>query len=88
MKILHVYNNNVVMAALDDGPQAVVIGRGLAFLKKKGQAIDSALIEQTFLPETTHRQENLSALIPEIPSDVLALTTELEDYVLKSERQR
>lgn len=88
MKILHVYNNNVVMAALDDDTQAEVIGRGLAFRKKKGQAIDSALIEQTFLPETTHRQANLSALIPEIPSDVLALTTELEDYVLKSERQR
>lgn len=46
MKIVHVYNNNVVLAVQDDGAQAVLIGRGLAFRKKKGQTVDLSLVEQ------------------------------------------
>lgn len=79
MKIAHVYNNNVVLAVNDAGEQSVVIGRGLAFNKKKGQEVDLEKIEQTFVPEQT-ADEYSQALLAEIPSDVLALATELEDY--------
>ncbi|WP_346844427.1 PRD domain-containing protein [uncultured Rothia sp.] len=80
MKIVHVYNNNVVLAAQDDGAQAVLIGRGLAFRKKKGQTVDLSLVEQKFVPEQSSDPTYFSALLSEIPSEVLALATELEDY--------
>ncbi|GGH56245.1 PRD domain-containing protein [Rothia aerolata] len=79
MKIAHIYNNNVVLAVNAAGEQSVVIGRGLAFNKKKGQELDTDKIEQTFVPEQT-ADDYSQALLAEIPSEVLALATELEDY--------
>ncbi|MFJ3030455.1 CAT RNA binding domain-containing protein [Rothia terrae] len=79
MRIVHIYNNNVVLAQSDSGEQAVVLGRGLAFGAKKGQEIDPAKIEQTFTPQSAD-DDHVSALLSEIPSDVLQVATELEIY--------
>lgn len=79
MRIVHIYNNNVVLAQSDSGEQAVVLGRGLAFGAKKGQEIDPAKIEQTFTPQSAD-DDHVSALLSEIPSEVLQVATELEIY--------
>lgn len=79
MRIVHIYNNNVVLAQSDSGEQAVVLGRGLAFGAKKGQEIDPAKIEQTFTPQSAD-DDHASALLSEIPSEVLQVATELEIY--------
>ena len=51
MRISRIYNNNVALTVNHLGQEAVVIGRGIAFGKRKGQVVDSAAIEQTFVPE-------------------------------------
>ena len=79
MRILRIFNNNVVLASDDAGEQAVMIGRGLAFGKKKNEALDPSLVERTFVPETAGGDEHLSALLSEIPAEILALATELEE---------
>lgn len=81
MKIAHIYNNNVVLARTDEGKEVVVIGRGLAFQKKKGQAISPELVEQTFVPENPGT-DYATAILAELPSEVLALASELEQHAL------
>ncbi|WP_237225131.1 PRD domain-containing protein [Rothia nasisuis] len=79
MKIAHVYNNNVVLARTNEGKEVVVIGRGLAFNKKKGATVDPAQVEQTFVPENPGT-DYAAAMLAELPSDVLALASELEQH--------
>ena len=84
MRILRIYNNNVVLAAQPNGEEAVMIGRGLGFGKRKGQILDPTKVEQTFVPEpdALHQapgeEDRLATMLAEIPADILALATELE----------
>lgn len=79
MRILRIFNNNVVLASNDAGEQAVMIGRGLAFGKRKHEPLDPGLVERTFVPEAAGGDEHLGALLSEIPPEILALATELEE---------
>ncbi|WP_237224863.1 PRD domain-containing protein [Rothia nasisuis] len=78
MRISRIYNNNVALAESYTGEQMVVIGRGLAFGKRKGDMLDPTLIEQTFVPEQGTPDENLAGSLAQIPSEILGLATELE----------
>ena len=51
MRISRIYNNNVALTRDSYGQEAVVIGRGLAFGKRKGDLVDPSKVEQTFIPE-------------------------------------
>lgn len=78
MRISRIYNNNVALTVDTFGKQAVVIGRGLAFSKRKGDMVDPAKVEQTFVPEQGISAERLSWSLSEIPADILAIATEIE----------
>ena len=60
------------------GKTAVVIGRGLAFGKRKGDLVDPSKVEQTFIPEHDISAERLSWSLSEIPPEILAIASELE----------
>lgn len=60
MRISRIYNNNVALTVNHLGQEAVVIGRGIAFGKRKGQMIDPATVEQTLCPSRACRA-NVSA---------------------------
>lgn len=81
MRIVRIYNNNVALARAHSGEQMVVIGRGLAFGKRKGELIDPTLVEQTFVPESGTSEDNLAWSLAKIPSEILSLATDLEALV-------
>lgn len=81
MRISRIYNNNVALTVNHLGQEAVVIGRGIAFGKRKGQMIDPAAIEQTFVPERGMSGERLSLTLSEIPAEILSIATGLESRV-------
>lgn len=81
MRISRIYNNNVALTVNHLGQEAVVIGRGIAFGKRKGQMIDPAAVEQTFVPEQGMSGERLSLTLSEIPAEILSITTGLESRV-------
>lgn len=81
MRISRIYNNNVALTVNHLGQEAVVIGRGIAFGKRKGQMIDSAAVEQTFVPERGMSGERLSLTLSEIPAEILSIATGLESRV-------
>ena len=81
MRISRIYNNNVALTVNHLGQEAVVIGRGIAFGKRKGQMIDPATVEQTFVPERDMSGERLSLTLSEIPAEILSIVTGLESRV-------
>ena len=56
MQISKVFNNNVV-AIQANGQEQVVMGRGIAFQKRPGDAIDQTRIEKVFTLESKESQE-------------------------------
>lgn len=84
MRISRIYNNNVALATTFSGEQTVVIGRGLAFGKRKGDMVDPNRVEQTFVPEKGESEERLAWSLSEIPSEILALAIELEAQVRRA----
>lgn len=81
MRISRIYNNNVALTRDSYGQEAVVIGRGLAFGKRKGDLVDPTKVEQTFIPEHDISAERLSWSLSEIPPEILAIASELETKV-------
>ena len=81
MRISRIYNNNVVLTVDHYGKESVMIGRGIAFGKRKGQLIDPSAVEQTFVPEQGMSGERLSMTLSEIPAEILSIATLLESKV-------
>ena len=81
MRISRIYNNNVVLTVDHVGKESVMIGRGIAFGKRKGQLVDPSAVEQTFVPEKGMSGERLSMTLSEIPADILSIATLLESKV-------
>lgn len=78
MRISRIYNNNVVLTVDHVGKESVMIGRGIAFGKRKGQLVDPSAVEQTFVPEKGMSGERLSMTLSEIPAEILSIATQLE----------
>lgn len=87
MRISRIFNNNVALAQTFAGEEVVVIGRGLAFGKRRGDMVDPTLVEQTFVPDRGTSLESLSGLLAEIPSEILGVASDVEAMV-KSEGVR
>lgn len=75
MKILRIFNNNVVLARDDAGTgrEVILTGRGLGFQAKPGQSVDPANIVRTFVPEDGRDPDNFGAMVAAIPPEHLLL---------------
>ncbi len=49
MEIVQIFNNNVVLTTDQESNEIVVMGKGIGFQKKKGDPIDSELIDKKFI---------------------------------------
>ena len=67
MKILKVFNNNVVLADDPHHGHVVLTGRGLGFQAKPGGEVDPARVVQVFVPDAEHDIDQLRAFLTEIP---------------------
>ena len=76
MKVVRVFNNNVVLAQDAGGGEVVLTGRGLGFQARPGQQVDPAKIVQTFVPTDGREPGVLGALLAEIPPEHIALAQE------------
>ncbi|MFT0846369.1 PRD domain-containing protein [Actinomycetaceae bacterium L2_0104] len=77
MKVLRVFNNNVVMA--DDTQRGVVIvtGRGVGFSRKPGDDIDSNKVVQTFVPDAHNDIGYLSTYLVDVPPEYIEIAREI-----------
>lgn len=80
MIINKVLNNNVVTIINENNEEEVVMGRGLAFQKKKGDEIDESKIEKIFVLENKGINEKLLTLVNDIPAKYLEVAEEIIKY--------
>ncbi len=80
MLINKVLNNNVVTSINENGEEAVVMGRGIAFQKKKGDVIDEEKVDKIFVLKNKSINNKLVELIKDTPSENLEVAEEIIKY--------
>lgn len=68
MRVLKVFNNNVVLAADDRAVEHVLFGRGLGFQVAPGSTVDPGRVERRFVPGGSASAERIAAMVDEIPA--------------------
>ena len=76
MKVLRVFNNNVVLARDGLGREVVLTGRGLGFSAKPGSPVDPGRVVRTFVPSEGADAAQLGSLVAQIPPEHIALAGE------------
>lgn len=81
MRIHKILNNNVV-TIVDEATsmEKVIMGRGIAFKKRAGEAIDESKIEKVFLIENRKENIKFQKLIHEIPLEYITISEEIISY--------
>ena len=79
MKIVKVFNNNVVLARHPERGELMLTGRGLGFQRQSGDVVDEAKVVQVFVPDEQHDVDELQAFLVEIPPEHLVLAREILD---------
>ena len=80
MLINKVLNNNVITIINENDEEAVVMGRGIAFQKKKGDEVDKDKIDKIFVLKNKSINEKLIALVKDIPVENLEIAEEVINY--------
>lgn len=83
MIIKKVLNNNVVVTENEQQEEIVVMGRGLAFQKKIGEAIETEKIEKTFVLEGEGFTDKLAELLSEIPEQYFEISYKIINFATK-----
>ena len=81
VRILRVFNNNVVLARDALGREVVATGRGLAFGRKAGQDLDESLIARRYV--TAQDAGLVGQMLSEIPLGRIALIEEIFTQAVK-----
>lgn len=77
MKILRVFNNNVVLSVRPDGTDVILTGKGLGFQAKPGDVIDPQRVSRTYIPDAGRDIDHVAELLAEIPQDYVELASDL-----------
>lgn len=88
MDIVKVLNNNTVITYDKFGKEIIVMGRGIAFGKKRGDALDENAINKVFNLKATESLHDVAGLIQSVPVDYFEVSNEIislaiKDYYLK-----
>ncbi len=81
-RIVQALNNNVALVKNEQDEQAVVMGLGIVFQKKKGDLITPSKVEKVFLLKTEESKENFLTLLKNIPLDILTVTYDMIDELV------
>lgn len=85
MKILRVFNNNLVLARDEVGNEAILTGRGLGFQARPGQVVDASKVVRTFVPADGRDPDNLAEQLAGIPpEDIQLVATALAQVGLEA----
>ena len=77
MRVLKVFNNNVVLAVDEQDRELVLFGRGLGFKVAPGSMVDPRRVERRFVPGASASADRIAAMVDDIPADDIALAERL-----------
>ncbi|MGG3563593.1 transcription antiterminator [Neobacillus rhizosphaerae] len=76
-----VLNNNVLIAEHPSYEEVVLIGKGIGFNRKRGDYIDTDLVEKLFVLKNEKEQENYIKLLPFIDNEFLEVIISAMDLI-------
>lgn len=82
-KIEKTINNNISFSVDEQGNEIVILGRGIAFGKKRGDMIDGALVEKTFELKDSRQKNMFAEMIEGIPEVYLDITHQIVELYEK-----
>ena len=88
MIINKVLNNNVITIINENNEESVVMGRGIAFQKKKGDEIDQEKVDKIFVLKNKSINDKLIALVNDISVENLEIAEEVIKYAEKKVRHK
>lgn len=81
-RIIQSLNNNAALVKNEKGEQAVVMGLGITFQKKKGDLVVKEKIENIFALKNAEAKENFLTLLKDIPLDFISVTYTIIDHLV------
>lgn len=81
MRIDKIINHNIVISQDESGNEMILMGRGIAYQKKKNDIIAESLIEKRFHLEKEVISDHFIELLREIPEDIINVTHEVIEYI-------
>ncbi|HEX6887182.1 MAG TPA: PRD domain-containing protein [Candidatus Nanopelagicales bacterium] len=82
-QVERVINNNVI-AAVEDGREVILTGRGLGFGQRPGSTYDPARVERRFVLDDDRSAEGFTSFIAELPYELLVLSNRIADHLAAS----
>lgn len=79
MRILRVFNNNVILAVGDDGQETVLTGRGLGYQARAGDGVRTDRVARRFVPATGRDPDNFGKLLAAIAPEHVELAADAVD---------
>ncbi|OZG63148.1 transcription antiterminator BglG [Bifidobacterium lemurum] len=87
MKILRVFNNNVVLAQGRDG-EVILTGRGIGFQARPGMRVDESKVVRTFVPADGRDPDHMAQLLSDIrPETIRAVCEAMGEAGLDADMQ-
>jgi beta-glucoside operon transcriptional antiterminator len=80
MKIAKVINNNVISVMDPQNKELVIMGRGIAFQKRPGDAVDQEKIEKIFKLDNKDVSEKFKTLLYDIPLEYMEISEAIINY--------
>ena len=84
MKIVRIYNNNVIVSLDSDNDEMIVIGKGIGFKKKIGDQVEIEKVEKIFTLKDKRIQGKLEELVKRIPSIYLNICEKIVSMIHSS----
>lgn len=84
MRVKKVFNNNAALVESDDGSEFVVTGKGVAFQRKPGDAVDEARVEKEFHLSSREASERFEQILSSIPVEEIELASRIVDVARMS----
>ncbi|MFP7695826.1 PRD domain-containing protein [Trueperella sp. LYQ143] len=88
MKILRVFNNNVVLASDEQGQDVIATGRGLGFQARPGDLVDETKLFRVFIPMDGRDSDHMAQLLSDISADHLYIIGNALKEICASERMQ
>ncbi|KHD45496.1 PRD domain-containing protein [Streptococcus hongkongensis] len=82
-RLIRTLNNNAALVKNNNGDQAVVMGLGITFHKKKGDVIYANKIEKIFALKNEEAKENFLLLLKDVPMDFISVTYDIIELLVK-----
>ena len=80
MEIIKVMNNSLVFAKDDNNDEIVVMGKGIGFMKKPGDSVDSSKIEKIFTLKNDESKKKYFRNMEDISSEYIDITNHIVKY--------